>query len=420
MTKPILNGTFIVMVLCNAQAQDVFPYREGDASASPRISTLRQAAASGNSSAVDDFWAEMQRNGTPLVERIPGDDRHSLVTFLWQGSVGTHNVSIINGINGAEPKRNQMMQVSSTDVWYKSYEIRNDARFTYAFSPNDPLQPLVDPARTLFTFQRDPLNPRVFPGAYPSFVELPDAPPEPWLARVEGTPMGTVAEQSFQSASLSGARPLWIYRPPGFNTSGERYPLLVLFDGDAYVSTVPTPTILDNLIGEKRIPPVVAVFIGHANRAADLQCSEAFADFVAKELVPWMRQNAHATNDPSGTVVGGSSLGALEASFAGLRFPEVFGNILSLSGSYWWSPRNDNEPEWLTRQFAAAPKLPLRFVVAVGSMEERATQLVTNRHFRDVLNAKGYAVEFQEFNGIHGYLNWRDGLARGIIGLIGR
>jgi hypothetical protein len=32
------------------------------------------------------------------------------------------------------------------------------------------------------------------------------------------------------------------------------------------------------------------------------------------------------------------SRGALIASYSGLCRPEIFGNVISLSGSYWWSP----------------------------------------------------------------------------------
>ena len=46
-------------------------------------------------------------------------------------------------------------------------------------------------------------------------------------------------------------------------------------------------------------------------------------------------------------------------------------------------------------------------------------QLNTNRHLRDVLIAKGYSVQYQEFNGNHTYVNWRGSFGDGLVSLIG-
>src|SRR5450759_1769422 len=56
--------------------------------------------------------------------------------------------------------------------------------------------------------------------------------------------------------------------------------------------------------------------------------------------------------------VANSSYGGLAAFFAGLRYSDIFGNVVSLSGSVWWQPADEKEPEWLVRQFAAWAKLP--------------------------------------------------------------
>ena len=44
----------------------------------------------------------------------------------------------------------------------------------------------------------------------------------------------------------------------------------------------------------------------------------------------------------------------------------------------------------------------------------------SNRHFRDVLQAKGYSVHYQEYNGGHHEANWRGSVADGLIILMGR
>lgn len=112
--------------------------------------------------------------------------------------------------------------------------------------------------------------------------------------------------------------------------------------GEAYTTTVPTPVILDNLLARELLPPLVAVFVGNAKpyrRNEELSCNVAFADFLSKELVPWVRHHYRVTTDPKQTIVAGSSLGGAAASFTALRHPDIFGNVLSQSGVYSRNPK---------------------------------------------------------------------------------
>src|SRR5439155_15329635 len=102
------------------------------------------------------------------------------------------------------------------------------------------------------------------------------------------------------------------------------------------------------------------------------------------------------------------------------------GNVLSQSGSFWWKPESDSEYEWLTRQLVASPRLPIRFYLEVGLLEninpareDSPTNLVANRHLRDVLQARGYSVRFQEVSGGHDYFPWQSTFADGVLALIG-
>ena len=113
------------------------------------------------------------------------------------------------------------------------------------------------------------------------------------------------------------------------------------------------------------------------------------------------------------------------AAYCGLRHSEVFGNVLSLSGAYWWFPGADKQPPpdletgWLTRQFVAAPPVPVRFYLAAGRFEHYYPRslLAENRRLRDVLQAKGYAVDYREFSGGHDYICWRTPFVEGLTTL---
>jgi enterochelin esterase family protein len=355
-----------------------------------------------------------------LIEPIPGDNQHSLVTFLWWANEGTRNVAIVGGLmNGAEPAKNQMVRINGSNIWYLSFAIRNDARFTYSFAPNDSLLPLLDPNRKLRDFRRDPLNRRDFPDTGSSYVELPDAPVEPWRTPTPQSARGRLEETTFASSLLKNERVMWVYTPAGFDATDARFPLLVLLDGGAYtLPDAPAAPILDHLITTRRIPPMVAVLVGNTRRLVELPSPE-FADFLAMEIVPWAQQRHRASRNATDIVVAGSSIGGFGASLAGLQHPEVFGNVLSMSGSYWWDRGGDGEREWLTRRYETTPRRSLRFFVAVGTMEVAENQLATNRRFRDVLIAKRYPVTYQEFNSGHGYIGWRRALFDGLIALLG-
>jgi enterochelin esterase family protein len=132
-------------------------------------------------------------------------------------------------------------------------------------------------------------------------------------------------------------------------------------------------------------------------------------------------------------------LGGLQAAFVGLKHAEVFGNVLSQSGAFGWKPDGEKESEWLNRQFAASPRLPLRFSFEAGLMEGTwwwrdlmarlpnappanlidPTLLAANRNLRDTLQSKGYSIHYTEFNGNHTSFNWRGTLASHLIALVG-
>ena len=119
----------------------------------------------------------------------------------------------------------------------------------------------------------------------------------------------------------------------------------------------------------------------------------------------------------------GSSTGGLAAAFAGVRRPDVFGHVLCQSGALWWKPADDPELEWLARQVAARPLSLQRWHLEAGAFEvsgEDASILLSTRHLRTVLRAKGYPVHYAEFSGGHTYLCWRGTLADGLIALLGK
>lgn len=406
--------------------------------ASPRLAALEQALAAGDAPALDAFWQQVAEEGAPLVEPASDTEGESLVTFLWRATEPVVRVAVMWGLAGVDARRNLMERLGDTDLWYRTYRTRDDARFAYQLSPNDSLVDFDDLGydeakwrERCATFRVDLLNRHPFPddplaGPVSSTVALPLAPPQLFVAPRPGVPAGNLVARRFRSALLGNERDLFVYTPPGYAPGGPPCDVLVLFDGWAYLEYVPTPTILDNLLANGRIPPLIAVIVDYPaveDRSRELLCNPHFADFLAQELLPWAAREYRVTDDPAHTVAAGSSYGGLAAAYAAFRHPERFGGVLSQSGAFWWPPAGDDEPDWLTRQFVASPRLPVRFYLEVGLLEGLGAvgtdQPAANRRLRDVLRAKGYAVRYEEYNGGRDYVRWRGTLADGLIALLG-
>ena len=243
---------------------------------------------------------------------------------------------------------------------------------------------------------------------------------------VEG-PAGRVEAVRLISATLRNERQLWVYTPPGYPAVAAPHDLLLLFDGAAYLQQIAAPRILDNLITAGQIGPMVAVLIDCVDgptRDVELACHAPFVEFLAGELLPWVRGRYLAGADLARVVVGGASYGGLAAAFAAYTRPDLFGNVLAQSGSFWWRPAEEREYEWLARQFVESPRLPLRFYLEVGRREAsarvRPNQLIATRHMRDVLRARGYSVHYTETDGRHEYAAWRATFADALVALLGR
>ncbi len=385
--------------------------------ASPTLRELAGQLANGGDTAA--FWQARAEQGTPLVEAVPGKPGQRLVTFLWRGA--RDNVRMFGAPSGSHEA---LQRLGESDVWYRSFEVPAATRLSYQMAPDVP--PSDDRRVILASTRRDPLNPNTFadasgdPWLSRSRLELPDAAPQPWSAERPGVARGSVERKRLASRSLGNERDIYLYRPAGWRLGQADQGLLVLFDAHAYTRQVPTPTILDNLIAEGRIPPTAAIIIANPSdlsRQQELPPNPAFARFMAEELMPWAHRQGISAQ-ASHTVVAGSSYGGLAAAYMGLRHPELFGNVLSLSGSYWWA-REGEEPGWLTREYVKVPRLPLRFYLQAGLFEGPRI-LDSNRHLRDVLLAKGYEVEQVEYPAGHDYLQWRGSLPCGLVSLLGK
>jgi len=413
--------------------------------ASPRLAQLFAAPES-----LEAFWKEVAERGTPLVEPYAADEQFYLVTFVYRGTASTRGVLVSwfpylqNDYTGC-----LMQRWGETDLWYRTFLLRRGARMVYSLVENPGPSTLYLPARASQTLEKARWSTLERPGTDPfnktpvderHGVELPGAPAQPYQAERAGVAKGELHKHSFESQVLKNTREVTVYTPPGYGQTGKRYPVLVVMDGPTYLDAVPVPRLIENLVAEGKMRPVVAVFVPNVSsegRYRELGCNADFTRAVADELLPMVAGLYRVARRGSEVGIAGSSRAGLMAVCAALHRPEVFGNVLAQSPLLWYDPSIDYfvddmyrskrdaavAPNWAAGQVASRPRLPVRFHLDVGTMETNlglpgnGPILESTRHFRDVLRAKGYFVDYQEYVGGHEYWNWRGTFADGLLAL---
>ncbi|KAA8997710.1 DUF3327 domain-containing protein [Affinibrenneria salicis] len=386
---------------------------------SPLIMRLDRQVRQGEGTA--SFWREVARSGSPLVEPYDADSR--IVTFLWRSA--RQNVFILGAPSG---DHDPLYYLPGSDVWFRSYIVPKDTLMSYRLAPDVPVvddSPMAQRRAILITAQADPLNPQASPAPsedrynHASLLNLSGE----RVCRQRIAPgyslAGTLHSESLASAILNNRRAIAIYQPPGDHDDRR---LVILFDGQTYLKKYRLHEQIDVLIRHGALPPVTLVFVDSLDgdtRGRELPPNPSFADFLVHELLPWLAERG-IDSRAARTVVAGSSYGGLASAWAAWRYPDRFGNVLSLSGSYWWrSP--DGVPEWLIDQFAGGPRKPIRFYLEAGRFEQKGDGggiLANNRRLYTVLKNKGYDVSHVERSSGHDYIRWCEEIPLGLSALL--
>lgn len=399
---------------------------------SPLLFRTAQRIAQHDAIAETTFWTLMDKRGTPLIEESDGNN--TIVTFLYQGDTSTKNVLVLGAPYDGQV---QLAQIPNSNIWFKSYEIPNSSRFSYRIAVNVPQ--LADNNWTeqylaaFSTIKVDPKNHQpqfnhgdaLFGSA--STLTLAQAPSDSTIEE-HRAPKGSVKELQYYSQQLNNTRTVHLYQPHTKYPLDASSPLLISFDGSEYLSKVPTPVILDNLIAQGRIPPMRAVFIDTPSpklRAQELTPNAAFANFLATEFKPWLCESLNIRPDAKNTILSGSSFGGLASLYIAYKYPEQFGKVLSQSGSFWWAPQTSpqaaTKPEhWFADIIIQEPTQPIDIYMNAGLFEIKPKSyeiLETNRKLVSALKTRGYRVTFEEVACGHDYFSWRVTLAHGLTAL---
>jgi predicted alpha/beta superfamily hydrolase len=241
----------------------------------------------------------------------------------------------------------------------------------------------------------------------------------PGIARDSGT-FGTVSPGDPATLIVTTSHPapytrtVAVYVPAQY-VPGTTAPFIVGADGpDQSLFTA-----LDNLIAEKRVPPMIAISI--ANGSGDAQGSERgleydtmsgrYAEFVETEVLPLVERqyNVKLTKDPDGRATMGGSSGGSAAFIMAWYRPDLYHRVLAYSitaiNQQW--PHSDETPHgaWGFHEsiIANSPVKPIRVWLEVGDRDFLNPNVmrdgmhdwvIASENMARALAAKGYHYQF--------------------------
>ena len=279
----------------------------------------------------------------------------------------------------------------------------------------------------------DPLNKDLFPNENfkASLVEIPamqgfgfgfGRPGAPRPQPQEGVPYGVrdvphgkVQYCTYRSSVLNDWRPLVVYTPADYETSGKSYPVFYLVSGttdteETWYKVGKLNTILDNLIADGKAEPMIVV-MPYGNMGATpmptsmdaVKFYEVFAKEMTECVMPYVESSFRTVNDRDHRAIAGFSRGGGQSLYTALSHPERFAWLASYSAYL--------TPEMMDTCFPQYGKDPSlvndRFKLVwygVGSEDFLYRNVVENREY---LDAKGIKHEDMNTGGGHTWMNAR-------------
>jgi metallo-beta-lactamase class B len=161
-----------------------------------------------------------------------------------------------------------------------------------------------------------------------------------------------IMDTAFYMPQLKRKRAIRLYLPEGYAHSKKSYPVLYVQDGQNAFDVLTAPygewgidECLDSLVEKGKAPCIVVAIDNSVHRLKEynpfnhkrygLGEGDAYVDFLVHQLKPYIDKHYRTQKDASNTAIAGSSMGALIAYYATLKYPTVFGKGGFFSPAFW-------------------------------------------------------------------------------------
>jgi enterochelin esterase-like enzyme len=245
--------------------------------------------------------------------------------------------------------------------------------------------------------------------------------------QLNDTPHGNLSKVWYESPSLGTSRRMYVYTPPGYDTSNESYPVLYLLHGgggdeDAWTSLGRANLILDNLISQGKSKPMLVVMTnGNAwqtstlrqvpglppiTRENNAQFQGKFESSLVEDVLPYIEKHYRVKANKDSRAIAGLSMGGGHTINASITYPGSFGYIGVFSSGIFGQnvDMEDMEKKFLALKASGVSK----YWVACGVDD---FVMESNKRLLDVLKQTNFEHEYYENEGGHTWANWREYLS---------
>jgi enterochelin esterase family protein len=349
---------------------------------------------------VDKRLTELQRfiNDNPTSPII---ENNSLACFNWYGKASS---VLINGdiqYGWAVPDTMNLVSCGGNNFFYKIYSLPADARIDYQFIVDD----------SIIT---DPRNPIITPSGFGEHSQcaMPMFKSKTVLQYRTNINYGTVDSLLFQSTQTSmQPRMLKIYKPAGYDSLAE-LPVIFVNDGFKAIEYCFYINVLDNLIADKKIKPVIVVFINFVEGDQDyfLNKTDEYFTAICSELVPLIDANFKTSKKAKDRLLTGISTGAHISLLTVLKKSDVFLNAAGQSPTTTEALFDAVNSASIDKHTKKGLKLYFdvgRFDLRQGGIENHSF-LYSNQLLSREMKSAGINHHFKVFNDGHEWANWRE------------
>lgn len=313
------------------------------------------------------------------------------VTFIYRGQAET--IFIAGDYNQWELK-DKMKKIENRDLWYITKQFPENARFDYKF--------IVDG-----NWITDPLNENITPGGAGnnSTLIMPKYRSEYEQIISESMPRGNLIDNlNYYSDYLNTQMKYHIYLPFEYEKNKINNILYVL-DGSDYVNFSKINLVLDYMIHKGEIPRLVAVLADPHERTKEYTIYKPYYEYITKELMPAVENRYMNYGDSFDRSVIGVSWGGLTSIYLAVNAPGKFNRVLSQSGSFW--PK-----DWQIFDIIKEAVTPqIKFCLQTGTIQD--TEEMNDAMF-NLLEIKGYPVDYVKYAESHSWGNWKGHLNEGL------